>query len=176
MLKRIIFIVISLSLLTACDDKANNGKNSIATEPKELSALERYQHQANNLLISIRTKRAAEVIVSESKLLVAQSQALISEFILSNPQCNEYLSALNKAVKTMATLSREELVSDYQKGHKLPSFSSPICYHAKYILVYPAIVQVIALKGMEDIKAYQDTEKKMVTAIAHFDVLKSVDF
>ncbi len=163
----------SLGLLTACDDKASNGKNSMAIEPEKLSVLEQYQHQANNLLFSIRTKRTAEVIASESKLLVSQSQILLSEFIHKYPQCNKYLTALNKAVKTITSLSREAIESGYKVGHKLPSFDAPVCYHAKNLLVNPATTYVIASQGIDSVKVYQDAEMEIVKTIAHLEVVQN---
>lgn len=173
MLKRIIFIAIGLGLLTACDQQASDGKSVTITEPKKLSVLDQYQHQADNLLISVRTRRPAATIASESQLLVAQSQALLSEFMLNYPQCSKYLSALNKAVETMKSLSREEIASNYLKGNKLSTFSEPVCYHAKNTLVYPVMIQVIASQGMENIKIYQAVEKDIVAAIAHFEVVQN---
>ncbi|MGO2010371.1 MAG: hypothetical protein ACTJH9_02455 [Pseudoalteromonas sp.] len=176
MLKRLFLVTF---FLTACSDEANDSKvvdskvaDSKVTDvakPQQLTVLEQYQHKAKNLLLSIRTRKAAADIVIEAEMLVANSRRLLSSFTLKYPQCREYLTALDKEAEAIASQPIPDIESGYHDGDKLPNFDDPVCYYAKNLLVHPAKVQAIALLGMNSELAYQDAEMEMVEAIAHFE-------
>ncbi|MBB1507826.1 hypothetical protein H5203_20470 [Pseudoalteromonas sp. SG41-1] len=168
MLKQLV-VASSLIIVSGCDDNVKPKQSKAAVQPYQLTTLEHYQHQANNLLRSIRVQKDAANLETQSADLVALSQTILNDLIVDYPQCAEYINALIAVADLLPSLPLEEIESGYHSDGKLPKFDDPICYHGKDLLVHPATVQAVARLGFVDPQAYEYAELGIIEVIAHFD-------
>lgn len=165
---RLAILFTSLAL-TACSEQVEQQTQTTEAVPAKVTNLDTYKQQAQSLLGEIRANGASQKLEQSSQQLVATSRQLLAEFTAKYPACDSYLTALDKAADIIPTLPLEEIESGYHKDGKLPKYDSPVCYHAKDLLVHPATVQAMAAQGMQFESAYEDAELEIVEVIAHFD-------
>ncbi|MEJ6474366.1 hypothetical protein [Pseudoalteromonas piscicida] len=161
-----------LTLLTACS-KQPELEQKTDSVAQATTSLTQYKTKAEALLADIRIEKEDKALETQSADLVTLSRTLLTEFVAKYPQCQTYLDALDKAADIIPTLPLEEIESGYHADGKLPKFDDPVCYHAKDLLVHPATVQAMALKGFTSPEDYQSAEMEIVEVIAHFDQVES---
>ena len=168
-MRKLIITLGALSVLTACSKQPELEQQEQVKKETANTALSQYKTQAESLLADIRVEQQAEQLAQQSAELVSLSRSLLKDFVAKYPQCQTYLDALDKAADIIPTLPLEEIETGYHADGKLPKFDDPVCYHAKDLLVHPATVQAIAIKGFNSSEDYQSAEMEMVEVIAHFD-------
>ncbi len=166
---KLVMAVGALTLMTACSKQPELEQRTESAPTAATSSLAQYKAQAETLLADIRIEKDAAALEAQSADLVTLSRTLLNEFVAKYPQCQTYLDALDQAADIIPTLPLEEIETGYHADGKLPKFDDPVCYHAKDLLVHPATVQAIAMKGFSGAEDYKSAEMEIVEVIAHFD-------
>ena len=179
-MKKILCTALLLAL-TACNESSSHSEKSSNTIEQKvsstttltkptapLSLLTNYKNAAEALVVLIDSEGVETDIESASAALVQASKPILRSFIKKFPQCQEYLTTLDKAAETIPTLTLAEIESGYHADGKLPAITDANCYHAKDLLVHPATVQAMAKIGINNAQQRANAKAEIVEVISHF--------
>ncbi len=179
-MKHLMFSVLILLMLSACEDKPEPKQTDVQQTPEVTleQQFDSYQGLAWRVVEALQNQSTAQQLQDLTLKLISSSTGLFLNLKAQLPECEASLQAMVDATEFQQQQSddtdalQNEMTVNVEL--ELPEFAAASCYHAQKLLLNPLAVYKLAQQADLAQSDYQNAKLKMTDSFARIKQLELI--